>query len=135
MPGKVNPVIPEAVLQIAAQVMGNDTTITVAGQSGNFELNVMLPVITYNLLQSIDLLAHAADLLTQRCVRGIEADRAQCAAGLEKSLALATYLVPHLGYDQAAAVAYKAYADGKTIRTTVLSEKLLTPEELEKLLP
>jgi fumarate hydratase class II len=135
MPGKVNPVIAEAVLQIAAQVMGNDTTIAVAGQAGNFELNVMLPVITYNLMQSIDLLAHGADLLSHKCVAGIQADQAQCAAGLEKSLALATYLVPHLGYDKAAAVAYKAYAQGQSIRATVLSEKLLSAAVLEKLLP
>jgi len=135
MPGKVNPVIPEAVLQIAAQVIGNDTTIAVAGQAGVLELNVMLPVITYNLLQSIDLLAHAADLLTRKCVTGIEADRAQCAAGLEKSLALATYLVPHLGYDKAAALAYKAYKSGKSIREAALTEKLMPAETLAKLLP
>jgi len=135
MPGKVNPVIPEAVLQIAAQVIGNDTTIAVAGQAGILELNVMLPVITYNLLQSIDLLAHAADLLTRKCVTGIEVDHAQCAAGLEKSLALATYLVPHLGYDKAAALAYKAFNRGKSIRETALTEKLIPADKLAKLLP
>ncbi len=135
MPGKVNPVIPEAVLQIAAQVIGNDTTITVAGQSGVLELNVMLPVITYNLLQSIDLLAHAAGLLTLKCVTSIAADQERCAAGLEKSLALATYLVPHLGYDKAAALAYKAYNSGKSIRETALAEKLISEDTLAKLLP
>ena len=135
MPGKVNPVIPEAVLQIAAQVIGNDTTIAVAGQAGVLELNVMLPVIAYNLLQSIDLLAHAADLLARKCVAGIEADHEQCAAGLEKSLALATYLVPHLGYDQAAALAHRAYNSGKSIRETALTEKLIPADTLAKLLP
>jgi len=135
MPGKVNPVIPEAVVQMTAQVIGNDTTITVAGQAGNFELNVMLPVITYNLLQSIDLLAHAADLLNRKCLAGIKAERDHCAAGLEKSLALATYLVPHMGYDQAAALAYRAYKTGKTIRETALAEKLVPKDLLVKLLP
>jgi fumarate hydratase class II len=135
MPGKVNPVIPEAVVQMTAQVIGNDTTITVAGQAGNFELNVMLPVITYNLLQSIGLLAHAADLLNRRCIAGIKAERDHCAAGLEKSLALATYLVPHMGYDQAAALAYRAYKTGKTIRETALTEKRVPKDLLAKLLP
>jgi fumarate hydratase class II len=135
MPGKVNPVIPEAVLQIAAQVIGNDTTIAIGGQAGNLELNVMLPVITYNLLQSITLLAHAADILNRKCVAGLAADHVQCAAGLEKSLALATYLVPHIGYDEAAALAYEAYQNGQSIRETVRSRQLMSDDELAKLLP
>ena len=135
MPGKVNPVIPEAVLQVAAQVMGNDTTITISGQAGSLELNVMLPVMAYNLLQSIDLLAHAANILNRKCVAGLVADQVQCAAGLEKSLALATYLVPHIGYDEAAALAYEAYQEGQSIRATVLSRGLMSEEALAKLLP
>ena len=95
MPGKVNPVIPEAVLQVAAQVIGNDATITFSGQAGNFELNVMMPVIAYNLLQSIDLLAAAAAVLVEKCVEGISADREACAAFIERSLALGDRSCPY----------------------------------------
>jgi len=115
MPGKINPVIPEAVIQAAVQVMGNDTTIMIGGQAGNFELNVMLPVIAYNLLQSIDLLSSGAEVLAEKCIDGISANRENCAGNIEKSLAIATYLVPHIGYDKAAAIASKAHETGKTI--------------------
>jgi fumarate hydratase class II len=135
MPGKVNPVIPEAVIQAAAQIMGNDTTITVGGQAGNFELNVMLPVIAYNLLQSIDLLATGAGLLADKCVSGITANREKCASYIEKSLALATYLVPHVGYDKAAAIAKIAHDTGKSIREVVLEEKIMPEDELDRILP
>ncbi|MFC1515875.1 class II fumarate hydratase [Thermodesulfobacteriota bacterium] len=135
MPGKVNPVIPEAVLQVAAQVMGNDTTITLAGQSGNFELNVMLPVIAYNLLQSIDLIASAAETFSEKCISGITANRETCASTIEKSLALVTYLVPHVGYDTATSIAATAHKTGKTIREIVLEENILTEDELNKILP
>ena len=134
MPGKVNPVIPEAVLQVAAQVMGNDTTITMGGQAGNFELNVMLPVIAYNLLQSISTLASAVKVFNEKCIAGITANREACAAYIEKSLALVTGLVPKIGYDKAAAIAKKAYANGKTVREIVLEEKLLDQETLNALL-
>jgi fumarate hydratase class II len=133
MPGKVNPVIPEAVLQVAAQVMGNDTTIMLAGQAGNFELNVMLPVIAYNLLQSIELLAAAAGVFAEKCVAGISANPEACAAYIEKSLALATGLVPKIGYDHAAAIAKKAYVSGKTIREIATQESILPAEELNQL--
>ncbi|MBW1841820.1 MAG: class II fumarate hydratase [Deltaproteobacteria bacterium] len=135
MPGKINPVIPEAVLQVAAQVMGNDTTIMLAGQSGNFELNVMLPVIAYNLLQSIDLIASAAETFSEKCISGITANPEKCASFIEKSLALATYLVPHVGYDRATSIAAKAHETGKTIREIVLEEKILPEDELNKILP
>ncbi|MFC1811153.1 class II fumarate hydratase [Thermodesulfobacteriota bacterium] len=135
MPGKVNPVIPEAVIQVAAQIIGNDTTITLAGQAGNFELNTMLPVIAYNLMQSIDLLASAAALLADKCVSGITANREKCASYIEKSLALATYLVPHVGYDKAAAIAKIAHETGKSIREVVLEEKLFSEDELANILP
>jgi len=135
MPGKVNPVIPEAVLQVAAQVMGNDTTIMLAGQSGNFELNVMLPVIAYNLLQSIDLIASAAETFSEKCISGITANRETCASTIEKSLALVTYLVPHVGYDTATSIAATAHKTGKTIREIVLEENILTEDELNKILP
>ncbi len=131
MPGKVNPVIPEAVIQAAAQVVGNDATIALSGMGGNFELNAMLPVIAYNLLQSIDLMAAAARTFAEKCVVGIAADRAVCAAAVEKSLALATGLVPRIGYDRAAAVAKAAHDSGKTVRAVLLEEGVLTPEEID----
>jgi fumarate hydratase class II len=134
MPGKVNPVVPEAVLQVAAQVIGNDATVTIAGQSGSFELNVMMPVIAYNLLQSVDLLASAADVLAEKCVEGIRADREACAAFIERSLALATGLVPRIGYDRAAAVAQRAYASGRTVRAVLIEERILPAEEIDTLL-
>lgn len=133
MPGKINPVIPEAVIQVCAQVMGNDTTITISGQAGNFELNVMLPVIAYNLLQSIDLLSSGTKLLAEKCISGIRANRETCAANIGKSLAMATYLVPHIGYDKSAAIAKKAHESGKTVIEIVRKEKILSEEELTKI--
>jgi len=133
MPGKINPVIPEAVIQAAVQVMGNDTTIMIGGQAGNFELNVMLPVIAYNLLQSIDLLSSGADVLAEKCIDGIGANRGNCAGNIEKSLALATYLVPHIGYDKAAAIANKAHETGKTIIQVASEEEILSEKELKKI--
>jgi fumarate hydratase class II len=133
MPGKINPVIPEAVIQVCAQVMGNDTTIAISGQAGNFELNVMLPVIAYNLLQSIDLLSSATRLLAEKCVSGIQANRQKCAANIEKSLAMATYLVPHIGYDRAAGIAKKAHETGKTVIEIVREDKILSEKELKKI--
>ncbi len=132
MPGKVNPVIPEAVIQVAAQVMGNDTTIMMGGQAGNFELNVMLPVIAYNLLQSIELLAAAADVFAKKCIDGITANEEVCTGYIEQSLALATGLVPKIGYDKAAVVSKKAYESGKTIREVVLEEKILSEKEFDE---
>ncbi|MBW1751851.1 MAG: aspartate ammonia-lyase, partial [Deltaproteobacteria bacterium] len=129
MPGKVNPVIPEVVIQVAAQIMGNDTTIMIGGQSGNFELNVMLPVIAYNLLQSIHLLSTASETFARKCLSGTLANREQCAAYIEKSLALSTGLVPHIGYDRAAAIAKKANETGKTIREIAIEEGIL-PENM-----
>ena len=134
MPGKVNPVIPEAVIQVAAQVVGNDTTITMGGQAGNFELNVMLPVIAYNLMQSISILASVATAFSEKCVAGITANRETCAAYIEKSLALVTGLVPKIGYDQAAVIAKKAYESGKTIREAAMEESILSESELVELL-
>jgi fumarate hydratase class II len=133
MPGKINPVIPEAVIQAAVQVMGNDTTIMIGGQAGNFELNVMLPVIAYNLLQSIDLLSSGAEVLAEKCIDGISANRENCAGNIEKSLAIATYLVPHIGYDKAAAIASKAHETGKTIIQVASEEEILSEKELNKI--
>jgi len=134
MPGKVNPVIPEAVMQVAAQVMGNDTAIMMGGQAGNFELNVMLPVIAYNLLQSISLLASVIAVFTAKCIAGLSANREACAGYIEKSLALVTALVPEIGYDRAAAIAKKAYESGKTIRQIAVAENILPEDKINELL-
>jgi fumarate hydratase, class II len=115
MPGKVNPVVPEAVAMASAQVIGNDVTITVAGQSGNFQLNVMLPVIAYNLLQSIDILAGASRVLARSAVAGFTVNSRQLALALSRNPMLVTALNPVIGYDRAAAIAKKAYAEGRPI--------------------
>jgi len=133
MPGKVNPVIPEAVLQVVAQVIGNDAAVTVGGQGGIFELNVMLPVLAHNLMQSIDLLTSAAVVFEEKCVAGLTANRETCEGYIEKSLALVTGLVPKIGYDRAAAIAKKAYAGGKTIRQVLSEDKVLAKDEIEDL--
>ena len=134
MPGKINPVIPESVIQVCAQVMGNDATISIGGMGGYFELNTMLPLIAYNLIQSIELLAAAAEILAKKCVSGITADREKCRSNIERSLAIVTSLVPHIGYDRAAEVAKKAFEQGKTIETIALSENILPADELKKFL-
>ena len=134
MPGKVNPVIPESLIQVCGQVIGNDSTITFAGFSGNFELNVMMPLIAYNLAESIRLLSNAVDNFSLRCIKGLKADRRRCEEMIEKSLALATALTPKIGYDEAARIARRAYEEGKTIRQVVEEEGLLSKEELNRLL-
>jgi fumarate hydratase class II len=134
MPGKVNPVIPEMVLMVAAQVIGNDVTITVGGMSGNFELNVMMPVIAYNLLQSTEVLANASQLLADRCVSGLEANREHCEEMVERSLAMVTALAPKIGYDKAAEIAKEAFAAGRTVRELAEEKGVLSADELAKVL-
>jgi fumarate hydratase class II len=134
MPGKVNPVVPEAVVQVAAQVIGNDAAITIGGQAGTFELNVMMPVIVYNLLQSIGLLAGAAERFASTCIEGLRADRETCEGFIERSLALVTGLVPRIGYDRAAAVAKRAYDERRTVREVLKAESILPDEEIDRLL-
>jgi fumarate hydratase, class II len=133
MPGKVNPVIAESAAMVAAQVMGNDATITIAGQSGNFELNVMLPLIAYNLLQSIELLANAAENFTNQSVVGIQATE-RGPEVVETGLMLATALAPEIGYDRAAEISKEAYKTGRTIREVAREKTDLSEEELDKLL-
>ena len=133
MPGKVNPVIAESAAMVAAQVMGNDATITIAGQSGNFELNVMLPLIAYNLLQSIDLLANAAENLTDQSVVSIQATE-RGPELVEKGLMLATALAPEIGYDRAAEISKEAYKTGRTIREVAREKTDLSEEVLDRLL-
>jgi lambda repressor-like predicted transcriptional regulator len=116
MPGKVNPVIPEVVTQVAAQVIGNDAAITIGGMSGQFELNVDVPMIARNLLQSIGLLASASRLLAERCVDGIEANREQCERYAELTLSAATALTPYIGYDKATEIVKEAASSGRSLR-------------------
>ncbi|MGQ9647150.1 MAG: class II fumarate hydratase [Thermodesulfobacteriota bacterium] len=134
MPGKVNPVIPESVVQVCAQVIGNDTAITLGGMGGHFELNTMMPLIAHNLLQSIHLLSNAALNFSLRCIEGLEADRERCEEMIEKSLALVTALAPRTGYDEAARIARKAYEERKTIREVLEEKKLFRKRDLEELL-
>ncbi|HZI51449.1 MAG TPA: class II fumarate hydratase, partial [Terriglobia bacterium] len=134
MPGKVNPVIAESVVMVAAQVIGNDAAITIGGQSGAFELNVMMPVMAHNLLESIRLLASSANNFTDKCVSGIAADAARCNEMVEKSLAMCTALVPEIGYDQAAAIAKESYKTGKTVREIALEKKILPVDRLNEIL-
>ena len=134
MPGKVNPVIPEAVAMVAAQVIGNDTTITVAGQSGNFQLIVMLPVIAHNLLESIRLLTNAARALADSAIAGFRVNTGRLTEALDRNPILVTALNPVIGYEKGAAIAKKAYADGRPIREVAASMTNLPREQLEKLL-
>jgi fumarate hydratase class II len=130
MPGKVNPVVPEAVLQVAAQVIGNATAVTVAGMQGNFELNVMVPVMARNVLQSVSLLASGSRLLADRCVAGIEADEERCAALADLTLAVATALNPVVGYDEATAIVREAATSGRTLREVAL-DRGVDPEVVD----
>jgi fumarate hydratase, class II len=134
MPGKVNPVIPEATAMAAAQVIGNDTTITIAGQSGNFQLNVMLPLIAYNLLGSIHLLAKVSRALADSAIAGFTVNTARIAEALERNPILVTALNPVIGYEKGAAIAKKAYADGRPIREVAAQMTDLSREELARLL-
>jgi len=132
MPGKVNPTQCEAMTMVSAQVIGNDTTINVGGSSGNFELNVFKPVMIYNLLQSIRLLADASKSFKQHCVVGIQPNVAQIEAHLKNSLMLVTALNPHIGYDNAAKVAKKAYQENTSLKEAADALGLLTPEEFDE---
>ena len=133
MPGKVNPVIAESAMMVAAQVIGNDATIALAGQGGNFELNTMLPLIAYNLLQSIDILGSAADNLADQTVAGLEATE-RGPELVEKGLMLATALAPEVGYDKAAEISKEAFKTGKTIREVAREQTDLSEDELDEVL-
>ncbi|GAA3047240.1 hypothetical protein GCM10020000_29170 [Streptomyces olivoverticillatus] len=139
MPGKVNPVVPEALLMVAAQVTGNDLTVATAGAAGNFELNVMLPVMAKNLLESVRLLANASRLLADRTIDGITANVERARRYAESSPSVVTPLNRYLGYEEAAKVAKKSLAEQKTIREVVLESGyvesgLLTREQLDEAL-
>lgn len=134
MPGKVNPVMAESLLQVCVQVIGNDATLTFGGASGNFELNVMMPLMAHSILQSLQILTHAVSAFEEKCVRGLEANVAACRDSIEGSLAMVTALAPHIGYDEAAALAKEAYATGKTIRQLAKDKNVLPSQTLDDLL-
>jgi fumarate hydratase class II len=134
MPGKINPVIPEAVTMVCAQVAGNDATVAIAGQSGNFQLNTMLPVIAYNLLQSIDLLAAAARILGDKAIAGFAINRAVIESALARNPILVTALTEFLGYDKCAEIAKRAYAENRPIRDVTLEMTDLSGPDLDRLL-
>ena len=134
MPGKVNPVIIESLLQVAVQVMANDWAVAIGGQAGNLELNVMMPVMAYNLLQSVELLRTGIGNFTEKCLRGLEANEQRCLELVEKSLALCTPLAPEIGYDSAAHIAHVAYESGRTVREVALESEVLPEEKLLKIL-
>jgi fumarate hydratase class II len=134
MPGKVNPVICESVTQVAAQVVGNDAAVTVGGLSGHLELNVFIPVIARNLLESIRLLAKVSKLFVDRCLEGLQANRERAESLVEGSLAMVTVLAPVIGYDAAAAIAKESLDTGKTVRELCRQKEILPPDELERLL-
>jgi len=134
MPGKVNPVLPEAVSQVVAQVIGNDAAVAFGGAAGNFELNVMLPVIARNLLESIRLLANVSIQFADKCIDGIEANEDVCKAYAESSPSIGTSLNPYIGYERAAEVIKESVKTGKSIRELVLKRKWMTEEELDKAL-
>jgi fumarate hydratase class II len=134
MPGKVNPVIPEALTMVCAQVIGNDATITVAGQAGNFQLNVMLPVIAYNLLQSITLLTTGASVLAEKAVRGLAVNREPIRRALDRNPILVTALNPVIGYERGAAIAKRAYSEGRPVLEVALEMTDLSEDALRRLL-
>ena len=134
MPGKVNPVICESLIQVCAKVIGNDTAITLGGLGGFFELNVMLPLIAYNTLESVNLLSNGINMFSEKLVVGLSANKKVCENYIEGSLAMCTSLAPIIGYDKAAHIAHLAFSSGKTVREIALEEKVLSKEELDKLL-
>jgi fumarate hydratase, class II len=134
MPGKVNPVMSEALLQVVAQVAGNDLAVALGGQGGVFELNTMMPLMARNLLESIDILANACDAFRERCVAGIEADAERCLELAKLSLMLSTALAPTIGYDRAAALSKEAFDTGETVEAVALRKGLLPAEELRRVL-
>ncbi|MFQ6609775.1 MAG: class II fumarate hydratase, partial [Fidelibacterota bacterium] len=134
MPGKVNPVICEALIQVSAQVVGNDAAIAIGGMGGVFELNLMLPLIAHNLLQSIEILSNGARMFTTKLLNDLDVDEQKCKNYIEGSLAMCTSLAPVIGYDKAAKIAHDAFESGKTVRQIAIEQKVLDEETLENLL-
>lgn len=134
MPGKVNPAIPEVVNQVAFQIMGNDLAVTLASQAGQFELNVMEPVMAFNLLQSIKILTNVQHIFASRCLRGIKANRERCREMVENSICFVTALSPHLGYEMSSSIAKEAIQQEREVRDIVLERQLMSEKELDKIL-
>jgi len=134
MPGKVNPVIPEVVNQVAFQVIGNDLTITLASEAGQLELNVMEPVLAFNLMQSFDIMTNVQNTFVERCLEGITANEERCREYVEKSIGIVTALNPHIGYEKTCLVAKEALKNHKSIREIVLAHKFIEEEKLNKIL-
>src|SRR5881394_445677 len=134
MPGKVNPVMAESLMMVCAQVIGNDATITWAGANGNFELNVMMPVMAHDILESIRLLANVVNIFTEKCVQGIVANEERCRELVELSMAMVTSLSPKIGYDRAAEIAKESAKTGRTVREIAREKKVLPEKELERAL-
>lgn len=134
MPGKVNPVMPEMIMQVAAKVIGNDTTITFAGSQGNFELNTMLPVMAHSVLESIEILTTGMEVFTEKCIEGLEANAEKMLENVEKNPILVTALVPKLGYDVAAEIAKEAIETNNTIKEILLNKGLMSEKEIDKAL-
>ena len=132
MPGKVNPVLCEMLTMVSAQVMGNDVAINVGGQGGNFELNVYLPMMAHNLLQSVTILSNGARAFTDKCVAGIEANEEICTQSVERNLAICTSLAPAIGYDKAAAIAKLAHKEGTTLREAGLKLGHVTDAQFDE---
>jgi aspartate ammonia-lyase len=133
MPGKVNPVMAEMLNMVCFQAIGCDTTVLLAAQAGQLELNVMMPVVAFNLLHEIEILKNACDVFTDRCVQGIQADAPRCQSYAESSMSVVTVLNPRIGYAAAAEVAKEYVASGKSIRQIVLEKGLLTEKELDQI--
>ena len=134
MPGKVNPVIPEMMMQVSSHVIGNDTAITFAAANGNFELNTMLPVMAHNLLESIEILTTSTKAFGEKLIKGLEPNEEKLDDNIQKNSILVTALVPKLGYDTAAEVAKEAMANDKTIKEVLLEKELLSEAEIDELL-
>ena len=134
MPGKTNPVICEAMIQGCAQVIGNDMAITIGGQGGVFELNLMLPLIAHNLTNSITILSNSTNIFTEKLITGLKANKEKCAGYIEGSLAMCTSLAPVIGYDKAAQIAYKAFNSGKTVREIAMEDSVLDKDKLDEIL-
>ena len=135
MPGKVNPVMCESMMQVAARVIGNDLTITTSGAiGGQFQLNIMMPVMGHTTLQSIELLASATNAFVEFCIEGMEPNEEACEAAIEQSLSMVTSLNPLIGYDKASALAKEAFKTGKTIRELCIEKKVVTEEQLAEAL-
>ena len=134
MPGKVNPVMSEMMMQVSAHVIGNDAAVAWGGANGNFELNVMMPMMAHNLLESVQLLSNAAETFADRCVTGIEANTERARELVERNAIVVTALNPHIGYDNGARIAKEAVATGRSVRELVLEAGLMSEEELDEAL-